>query len=201
MQKNYGIELSQGEYLAFIDSDMILDPEVISEALILMSSHRNIGGICIPERSIGEGLFVRLRDYERSFYRGTSIESARFFRKKDVVAVGGFEEGIIFYEESLLPQKIQRMLNLGTHYSIESMISHLEGDITLFSWLKKKFYYGKSIMSYRNTTRSVGIKATQEGQTGIWSRFKIFLMNKKFYEKPFIALGVLGLKSLEFAAG
>ena len=51
-QKNHGIEKSTGEYLCFIDSDMILTENVIQECISLMESDEIIGGICIPERSI-----------------------------------------------------------------------------------------------------------------------------------------------------
>lgn len=86
-QKNYGILKSRGEYVCFVDSDMVLTENVLAECAEILSSDPSVGGVRIPETSEGEGFFVKIRDFERSFYAGTDVESARFFRKSDVVAV------------------------------------------------------------------------------------------------------------------
>ena len=91
--------------------------------------------ICIPERSIWEWLFVKIRDFERSFYEWTSIESARFFKLEDVKEVWWFEEDLIFFEESLLPQKIESKLWKSCKYRINNYINHNEWDINLKNWL------------------------------------------------------------------
>ncbi len=200
-QKNYGISQSKGEYLCFIDSDMILSPQVLEECIDHLGSHPDLGWVTIPERSVGKGLFVRIRDFERSFYVGTRIESARFFRKSDVVKVGGFEEDIIFFEESLLPQKIISELHLNCNQWIQSHIDHQEGNICIFSWLKKKFYYGKSLNMYKKRVKEIGIESVQLWQMWILSRYMIFFREKRFYSRPFLAFWVLILKTLEFGAG
>jgi hypothetical protein len=139
---------------------MVLSPGILSEAVSKLEGKPSAGGICFPEKSVGEGLFVRIRDFERSFYRGTSVESARFFRKSDVVSVGGFEEGLIFFEESLLPQKIEHFLGLDCRASVASFVFHQEGKMALRQWLKKKYYYGKSLGEYRKKVGEIGIPET-----------------------------------------
>lgn len=200
-QKNYGISKSIWDYLCFIDSDMILSWHVISECVKKIHEASYIGGICIPEKSIGNGIFAQIRDFERSFYSWTAIESARFFRKEDVTIVWGFEEDLIFYEESLLPQKIESQLKKNCKMWIISHIEHNEVSITLIPWLKKKFYYGKSLSEYKRKSWLIGIKQTWMKQISILGRYLIFLSNKRFYSRPLLALWVLGLKTLEFSAG
>lgn len=200
-QKNYAISKSHGEYLCFIDSDMILTENVIQECWDAFMTHKKAGWICIRERSVWAGIFVQIRDFERSFYSGTSVESARFFRKSDVEAVGWFEEDLIFFEESLLPQKIENMLGLHCNISINSYIHHQEGYIGIIKWLKKKFYYGKSLNAYQKKVQEKGIKSTGQWQISILWRYMIFLKNKRFYTRPFLAVWVLVLKTLEFWAG
>lgn len=200
-QKNYGIEKASGEYLCFIDSDMTLDEKIISECVSLWESEKNIWGICIPEKTVWEGFFVQVRDFERSFYEWTSVESARFFLKDNVVQVWWFEEDLIFFEESLLPQKIESKLWKSTKYRIESFISHDESGIKLWKWLKKKYYYGQSLQHYKRKVTELGIMETWEGQMGIIGRYMIFLKNPRFYKKPILAFSVLLLKTWEFGSG
>ncbi|MEM2907214.1 MAG: glycosyltransferase family A protein, partial [Candidatus Odinarchaeota archaeon] len=88
--KNFGLKKAGGKYVCFIDSDMELARKVIEECVSLMENNKGIGGIIIPERSVGNSFWVKVRDFERSFYTGTEIESARFFRKDLAEKVNGF---------------------------------------------------------------------------------------------------------------
>ncbi len=200
-QKNYWLSHSTGEYCAFIDSDMVLEPTVIAECVESISSDEKIGGVCVGEKSVGKWYFVLLRDFERSFYAGASVESARFFRTEDVRTVGGFEEDIIFFEESLLPQKIENKLGLHCTARTNSFILHQEGDINIVSWLMKKFYYGKSLWIYHKKVKEIWIISRGNAQMSIVSRYMLLLKQKRFYTKPLLAIGVLILKTLEFWAG
>ena len=190
--KNFGFLKTAGEFVLFIDSDMELTEHVVKECVDLIESDLGIAGIVIPERSIGDSYWVQVRDFERSFYTGTVIESARFFRKKIIEEVGGFEAGLVSYEESTLPQKIE---NLGYDVSarIEAKIFHLEYDFSLSRWLKKKYYYGKTSKKYKNQFSIYGNK-----QFSLSYRLSLFLLKLNFYSKPRLAIGVLFLKLLEY---
>ncbi len=200
-QKNYWIEKAKWKYVCFIDSDMELSPQIISECVNLFSENENIWWICIPEKSFWKWLFVKIRDFERSFYGKTNIESARFFKLEDVKSVWGFEEDLIFFEESLLPQKIEAKLNKSCKLRIKSYILHNEWDISMWKWFAKKFYYGKSLDKYKKKVQEIGITEIGNNQMGIFHRYMIFLKSKRFYTKPCLALWVLALKTLEFGSG
>jgi len=193
--RNIGIKQSKGYFVLSIDSDMELTEGVVEECIKTFQLDEIVGGIIIPEKSIGSNFLVEIRDFERSFYADTKIESARFFIKDLVEKVGGYEEDVVFYEESTLPQKIEKLgFNVGVR--IKSEILHHE-TISLQKWLKKKYYYGKTAYKYKEKFNQYASK-----QISIFYRFSIFLRNKRFYSKPSLALGVLILKFLEyFVAG
>jgi len=192
--KNEGIRQSNGKYLLFLDSDMELTSDLISKCVSLVGSDPRVGGIVIPELSVGESFWVKVRDFERSFYAGSVVESARFFPAKLVKEVGGYEEGLIFFEEFTLPYKIQ-MRGYGVRIRVNSVIVHHEENFSLFTWLRKKFQYGKTIQVY---THKYG--NSSKLQTNIWFRFSLFIKNWRFLSRPSLALGVIILKSLEYFA-
>jgi glycosyltransferase involved in cell wall biosynthesis len=194
-QKNFGIKKAKGKYVLFLDSDMELTPKVIEECYIKINSE-NVGGLIIPERSIGNSFWVKVRDFERRFYSGTEIESARFFKTSLVKRVRGFDEEMVFFEESTLPQQIQR-LGYSVKVRINSEILHHEENFSLFRWLKKKYYYGKTAFIYRKKYKIYANK-----QMSLFYRFSIFFSNKRFYSRPILAFGLCFLKILEyFSAG
>ena len=193
--KNEGVRHSFGEYLVFVDSDMELTPNVLSESIDLVESDSHVGGVVIPERSVGNSFWVKVRDFERSFYAGSVVESARFFPTKLVKEVGGYEENLIFFEESTLPYKIQKK-GYNVFARVNSVVLHREENFSLITWLRKKSYYGKTIHVYEHKYRDYSRMQTSAG-----FRFYLFVKSyRRFLSRPELALGVIVLKSLEYLA-
>lgn len=193
--KNEGMRRSSGKYLLFVDSDMELTRSVIGECVELADEDPHVGGIVIPERSVGSSFWVKVRDFERSFYHGSIVESARFFPARLAKEVGGFEEGLIFFEESTLPYKIQREKH-SIFPRIKAVILHHEEDFSLATWLRKKFYYGKTVYLHRHRYGDYSMV-----QTSVWFRSALFMKDwRRFLSRPKLAFGVTLLKSLEYFA-
>lgn len=194
--KNIGLRLARGKYVLFIDSDMELTPRVVEECVTIAESDPKMAGVIIPERSVGNNYWARVRDFERSFYEGTPIESPRFFRKDIALRAGGFDEDIVFYEEATLPLKIE-MLGYNVRSRVRSYILHHEENLNLTLILKKRLYYAKTAKRYVKRIKNLN-KDVINLQINPLYRYKLFLLNKKFWQRPSLALGVLMLKSLEY---
>lgn len=194
--RNTGIERASGEFLLSIDADMELEATVVERCVEAYRASDDAGGIIVPERSVGDSYWVSVRDFERSFYAGTAVESARFFPMDVVRQVGGYDEHVTFFEDSTLPQRIERETGLDTTRRIAGAhVLHHEEGFRLSDWLRKKYSYGKSASRY---LREYDDRAGE--QTNPLSRYATFLTAKRFYTKPLLAAGVLVLKTLEFGA-
>jgi glycosyltransferase involved in cell wall biosynthesis len=185
-QKNFGIEKSKWKYLLLIDWDMSIDKELINDCVIQIKKDKKWAWICIPVVDIWKSFWVNVIAFERSFYKNTNIEAARFLKKELVKKVWLYKD-IIFYEEFIVPQEISQLwynVKLHTNYNIY----HNYWDFT-FCWnLKKKFYYWKSLDDYKKKVKEIWIKETWEWQMGVINRYLIFLKNKRFYKKPVLAI-------------
>ncbi|NHN46542.1 glycosyltransferase [Halostella sp. JP-L12] len=194
--RNVGIDRASGTFLLSVDADMELERDVVEQCIETYVAEDGVGGIVVPERSMGDSYWARVRDFERSFYKSTAVESARFFPMDAVRHVGGYDENVTFFEDSTLPQRIERETGLDTTYRVDdAAILHHEDGVRLPDWLGKKYRYGKTAHHY---VRKYDDRAGE--QVNPLSRYATFLAEHRFYRNPRLAIGVLGLKTLEYAA-
>lgn len=194
--KNLAIKKSQAKYICFIDSDMKLTKNVIFECVNSAKQDKSFGGIIIPEKSVGPGYWVKVRDFERNLYYETPIESPRFYDREKALQAGGFDENVVFYEESTLSNKLESMgLNVKTR--IQSEILHDESHFNFFSWIKKKYYYGKTFERYVTDYPEYA-----KHQTSVNYRIKIFINNGKgkLVKNLHLTIGLFILKFFELIA-
>lgn len=190
--KNIGLKEARGKYVCFIDSDMELSRDVVKDCVSLAESDEKIGGIIIPEVTVGRCFWARVRAYERSLYSGTEVESARLFRRSLALKAGGFDEDILFFEEKTLEIKISR-LGFKTKVRIKPEIVHNEREFLLKGWIRKKYEYGRTLTRYAGRYGSY-----VKGHISPPYRLRMLLLNRRFYSNPLYALSLLILKLLEY---
>lgn len=146
-QRNYGFEKSKGKYVFFLDSDMIITSKVIEECVSLFEKKKGkIGGIIIPEESFGQGVWAEAKKFEREINQGEDyFEAARFFSKDIIREVGGYNENLTGPEDWELPLRIKRKYSIKR---IKSGILHNEGQLSLQTLARKKYYYGLSVHKF-----------------------------------------------------
>lgn len=196
-QRNFGAEKSNGYYLLFIDSDMVLTDEVVSECVRTIKNAKNIGGIIIPEKSFGAGFWAKCKELEKTFYVGVEwMEAARFFNAEVFNKTGRYNEKLISGEDWDLSYRIRKIKNIGR---IKSLIFHNEGEISLPKTLKKKYYYAKNFAGYMEENK----KGQGAGrQVSTLERYKLFFASPtKLLRDPALGFGMLFMKTCEFGLG
>lgn len=144
-QRNLGAELSQGEYLVFIDSDMVLETGVVSDGVGAIAEGR-ARGVMIPEMSFGDGFWTRCRILERQCYLGDDdVEAARMYRHTDFVEVGGFDLELNGPEDWDLSR---RLAGPDPFPRTASIIHHDEGRTSLRGSFVKRRYYAPGYLHY-----------------------------------------------------
>lgn len=178
-QRNYGmIDLAKGIFVIYIDADMILS-NILIEACVNKIKSTNAIALYLPEVILGAGYWSRVRNFERSFYNGTVIDGARFFKRNEFVRVGGFDvnlfaqgsgedwdidnsikkEGKIALLENYKKEEIDEI-----YWPLESYIQdkfinyskkyqgiyHDESSIDIYRYVEKKLYYSRGFNGYIN---------------------------------------------------
>ena len=190
-QRNFGIQKAKGKYVLFLDADMKVEKNLLKESLAALKNEK-ICGILIDEVSVGTNFLSRIKNLEKKIYRGRSeIEAARFFRKKDLEKVGGYDNNLISGEDWDLTLRIRRFGHL---FKIKSKIMHFENH-SFWQDITKKYYYAKNIRKY-----SYMHPKEFKRQSGI-SRVLILFKNPNIiFENLPEFVGLLFLKTSQYVA-
>lgn len=151
-QRNYGASLTDADALGFIDSDMVLAPDVVEQAVGAIAD--GAGAVIVPEETIGEGFWAGVRAFERSFYAGAdNIEAARFYRREVFEKAGGFDETLTGPEDIDLTIEARQFAPVAR---VDATIYHDEGRVEFVDACRKKGYYGPGMRRYV-AKRGVGV--------------------------------------------
>ena len=144
-QRNLGAQKSRGEYYLYVDADMTLSKNVISDAVQMFEKNKQLTGLYISEIVTGTSYWSQVRRFERSFYDATVIDCVRMVRTKDFLEIGGFDESMSGPEDWDFDKKIRQK---GKTALLKTPIYHNEAEFNLKKYISKKGYYAQSFATY-----------------------------------------------------
>lgn len=196
-QRNFGAKASRGKYILFLDADMELTEDVISECVKVVEIG-DFSGVVIPEESVASNFWGEVKSFERSFYneKGDPItDAARFFKKSTFTKVEGYDETITGPEDWDLPDRIrEKGYKIGRS---KGRIYHHENEISLINLFNKKFYYGLNAHKYLS-----------KHNIGLLSPKTVYFLRPLFYKNwvkllkhPALSLAMVYMLSVELFGG
>lgn len=200
-QRNLGARRAKGKYVLILDYDMILTKPVVADCVRLAENHPEVRAVTVPERSFGEGFWSQCKALERSFYADIAwIEAPRFFDRRTFLAMKGYDPKLLAGGELYdLTNRIAERYGMQSLGRVEAVIDHNEGRLSLWKTCRKKFHYGQRMSIYKS--KPVNQNAYKL-QASLLKRYRFFLAHpKRLFRHPLTGLGMLFLKTSEFAAG
>jgi len=191
---NYGVSKAKGYYIYWLDADMEVAKNLISDA-VNCCEKLGAGAVIIPEDSFGVGLWAKAKQLERRCYWGDdSVESPRFFIKRVWDKIGGFDLKL-----GAGANDWDLHLKVKEHgYKVlrtKSIVKHNEGNLTLAKLFKKRFMYGREVVKY----------IEKRPKASVISFFPIrrsYIKNwKRFVKKPNITGAFIIMRTTEYIAG
>jgi len=175
-QRNRGWREACGAYVFFIDADMRVPADTLAEIKERLLSATPPDALYVREIRVGSGWWLRVRNFERSFYNATCIDGLRVFQRDLLAAVGGYDEALYAAEDWDLDRRI---LAVTTKVALtDGALLHDEGRFHLRRHLKKKAYYSGNFHAY---LAKWGRDAVTRRQFGFTYRFlTVFIENGKW---------------------
>lgn len=192
-QVNFGVSKARGEYVYRVDSDFLVRPDVIREA-VYMCEGEGFDALCVPNTSDPRVSFwAAVRKLERDSYVGDKLNvAARFVRKHAFEKVGGFKEDLVAGEDYDFHN---RLLCYGFRIGeLKAGEIHIGEPKSLAEIAKKHYYYGKT---FRRFIASNG----RRGLRQIMPIRPAFIRNRKSFAKhPILALGFCLYQVVRYSA-
>lgn len=192
-QINYGVAKSSGEYIYRVDSDFVLEPNIIGEAVYAAESN-NYAAIIIHNTSDPNVSFwARVRKFERDMYDSDNLNIAvRFIRKDAFLSVGGFDVRLVYGEDYDLHNRIIQKYEIG---KINAKEVHLGEYKSIKEIIKVNYYYGKTAALFLKKNRSRGLQQISPIRMVYLRHYKQFLRH------PYLAAGFLVYQVIRYSSG
>jgi glycosyltransferase involved in cell wall biosynthesis len=180
-QVNFGARMAAGEYIYKVDSDFVLDEQVVEQCVREMSKgHDAIVVHNTPDARVS--WIARIRKFEVDMYKyDLAHSSARFVRKDVFFRIGGFNEQVTAGEDYDFQNRLNRAgCSIGF---VDAEALHLGEPPRFLPHMLRYFAYGQDFVHYRDENR-----VESASQLGFMR--PIYLRNwKKFLRQPALGLG------------
>lgn len=192
-QKNFGAKKASGEFVYMVDSDFILDPQVVEQCLSkIKDGYDAIVVHNTPDPSVS--WIAKIRKFEVDMYKyDLTYSAARFFRKEIFLAVSGYNKKITAGED----YDIQNRLNRSGYKTgfIEAEAIHLGEPTSFLKHLKRYYEYGKDFVFYQRENK-------EEAKVQLGFVRPVYLKHwRRFLRHPLLGLGFIFYNFFKFGAG
>ena len=181
---NVGIKMANGKYIHKVDSDLVLDPNLILEAVdkCEKENYDAISVSCPPDPHMS--FWAKVRVLEKDCYNHHIFHyGANFFRKDIIQVIGDLNESMVLGEYYDFYNRLVRAnFTVGM---IDSQKIHIEEPKSLKEIFVKQFHYGQTLEEFFKVNRGVGlVQMSPLGKPHLKSC-------KKFAQTPLLTLGYI----------
>jgi glycosyltransferase involved in cell wall biosynthesis len=187
-QANYGVKKSKGKYILRLGADVVIFPKSV-EFLVNIAEKYKADAIIFRSFSIGKSYWAKCRTFERfSYYGHIMYEAPRFFDRRAIIEIGGYDESLIACEDY---DVCKRMLDKGykivrVPFLVEAHFE--EGNLPYY--VRRGFYYGKSILRYIKKHKTFAFKQL--------APIRHTFFNKNMLSHPQYFLGIIFLRVITY---
>jgi len=192
-QVNFGVNQAIGEYIYKVDSDFVLDKEVIEECIKKVNEGFN-AVVVHNSPDISVSWIAKIRKFECDMYKyDLTHSSARFIKKEIYQKIGGFNEAITAGEDYDFQNKLNRNgFKIGF---VDAEALHLGEPTSFWKHMMKYYEYGKDFVNYKEMNKEESKKQLS------FSRSIYFKNWKKFVQSPSTGISFIVYNFFKFGFG
>lgn len=192
-QVNYGVSQANGEYVYKVDSDFVLDPEVVAQCVT--KAQEGFDAVVVHNSpDVRVSWIAKIRKFEVDMYKyDITHSSARFVKKEVYEVIGGFNSAITAGEDYDFQNKLNRA-GYKTGF-IDAEALHLGEPTNIWKHMMKYYEYGKDFVHYKRENEVESKEQLRFGRS-------IYLKNwRKFFRHPLCGFGFILYSVCKFGFG
>lgn len=192
-QVNFGVKQARGEYVYKVDSDFLLDKNVVKQCL--QKIKQGYDAVVVHNSpDITVSWIAVIRKFEVDMYKyDLTHASARFVKKDIYIKIGGYNEKITAGEDYDFQNKINKA-NYKTSF-IDAEAIHLGEPKSFLKHMLKYYNYGSNFVSYQQ----YNIEESKK-QLGFFR--KVYFQNwKQFIRQPILGIGFIFYNICKYSFG
>lgn len=173
-QINFGVMNSHGSYIYRVDSDFVLDDDVVEQA-VNMCENDGYDAIAIHNTSDPDiSFWSKVRKLERDCYRNDEMNiAARFMTIEAFNKIGGFDENLVASEDYDLHNKLMREgFSIGR---ISAQEMHIGEPVGIIEIVRKHYYYGKTLNNFIRKNPDMALKQLNPIRLSFFRNYKDFI--------------------------
>lgn len=139
--RNLGLQVARGEFVQFVDGDMVLAPDWAQAARDFLGGHPDVAAVCGNLVEAGQGLLFRVLEIDWMPREGPirHCGGAAMYRREALDRLGGFPEDLPYGEEPYLCWRIRNELGMKIYQLNRTMADH---DLGFRGW---RDYWRRSV--------------------------------------------------------
>ena len=156
-QINFGVSKARGKYVYRVDSDFVLEPSVVHEAVLSCEKY-GYDAIVIHNTSDPTiSFWAKVRKMERDSYRNDKINvAARFWKKEVFEKIGGFDVNLIAGDDYDLHNRLLRGgYKIGW---IKAQETHIGEPRNMAEIFRKHYFYGQNLGRFIEKDQETALK-------------------------------------------
>lgn len=192
-QVNFGVCQAMGEYVYKVDSDFVLDREVVGSCVTAVAA--GFDAVVVHNSpDVRVGWIARVRKFEVDMYKyDVTHSSARFLKKAVFESLGGFNEAITAGED----YDLQNRLNVAGYKTgfVAPEALHLGEPTSFWKHMKKYYVYGGEFVAFAAYNRGAAKRQLRFVRP-------VYLKHwRKFVRHPLVGTGFIAYDVCKYAFG
>ena len=192
-QVNFGVKKALGRYVYRVDSDFVLHPDIIREAVEMCERYGYDAVVVHNTSDPTVSFWAKVRKVERDCYKNDELNvAARLWRKEAFLIVDGFDETLVAGEDYDLHN---RLLKSGFRIGrIRAEETHIGEPKTLAEIFRKHYYYGKNIGRFIKKSPKKALRQLSPLRASYVKGFS------KFSRDPMLMMGFIVYQFVRYTA-
>jgi glycosyltransferase involved in cell wall biosynthesis len=198
--RNLGLHKAKGNYIQFVDGDMVMDPDWIMTAKKILDENLNVAAVFGRLEEVNQNVFYQALqiDWYHPVGEAPYCGGASLFRREPLLNIGGFPEDVAYGEEPYLCWRLRNEADQTIYHIHEVMARHDLAYAGFFDYWRRNIRVGETYaeIAQRCAKTSDPFWSKETRQQSVWGAGLVMFLVVFIFSPPLVKIGIGGFVAL-----